>query len=718
LFWEFARKRSSQLSEEKENPREISRWRQYLREEQLGIRMLIALVLLISFTLFIHLREVRIEFLQLNTQAKNYVVAEVDFEFPDRDGTVVLLQQALKDVGPIYMFAPRKIKQARYDFEDMLIHNDSWRRELPSVTFEEMYLGADELQHFLMSARFTDRRTLKKIESLKLSTEHYFIVQTGSNGSIYLPDRFWTEAKDRLMVKKKITPGASDFITTYFHEKKWDFINDTTAQKHIRTAIEEVIPQKYSRVQAGTQIVNKGEDVSESHVAKLQAMKKAIAENRNLLSPLTILGSLLYAGIIMCVGGLYFRVYHREFFYSAQKLALFATIIILTLVLGKLIEYFLIVNTNIIVESIRYPIIIPFAAILLCVLLGSEIALFSSTVLTVVMVLALAVDHNKVLIVNLFAAIITILVARTLRKRKEVFAVCGKVWISILPVFFVFLFGQNLVWASGITDDIASSFLFLLLTAILVVGLLPILESLFGVMTDITLMEYMDPNNELLRRLSIEAPGTYQHSLVVGSIAEAAALSINANGLFCRVATLYHDIGKLFNPHYFTENQMGGFNIHQLLTPVESTQVIIAHVTEGEALARKHGLPQNFIDIILQHHGTTLVYYFYCKQVEQMGGDVDAVDELQFRYPGPKPKTKESAIIMIADTIEAASRSLEEVNEETIEELVERLVADKAEEGQFDECQLTFEELQMVKRTIIKTLSVTRHLRVKYPDRK
>lgn len=706
------------MPEEKENPREISRWREYLREEKLGIRLLIALILLISFTLFIHFREVRIEFLQLNTQAKNYVVAEVDFEFPDKNGTIVLLQQALKDVGSIYMFAPRKVKQVRYDFEDMLIHRDVWREELPTVTFEEMYLGADDIQHFLMSARFTDARTLKKIESLHISTENYFIAKVGKDGAIYLPDQFWTEAKDKLMLKKKITPGAAEFITAYFREVEWNFINDTAAQKQVRTAIEEVIPQKYSRVQAGTQLITKGETISESHISKIQAMKKAISENRNLLSPLTILGSILYATIIMCIGALYFKVFHRDFFFSAQRLALFATIVILTLALGKVIEYFLIVNTNIIVESVRYPIIIPFAAILLCVLLNAEIALFTSTVLTVVMILSLAVDHNKVIIVNFFAAIITILVARTLRKRKEVFAVCGKVWIAIIPVFFVFIFGQNLFWSRGITADLFSSFLFLLLTAILVVGLLPMLESFFGVMTDITLMEYMDPNNELLRRLSIEAPGTYQHSLVVGSIAESAALSINANGLFCRVATLYHDIGKLFNPHYFTENQMGGFNIHQLLTPIESTQVIIAHVTEGEALARKHGLPQNFIDIILQHHGTTLVYYFYCKQVEQMGGDVDAVDEMQFRYPGPRPKTKESAIIMIADTIEAASRSLEEVNEETIEELVERLVADKAEEGQFDECQLTFEELQTVKRTIIKTLSVTRHLRVKYPERK
>jgi putative nucleotidyltransferase with HDIG domain len=227
----------------------------------------------------------------------------------------------------------------------------------------------------------------------------------------------------------------------------------------------------------------------------------------------------------------------------------------------------------------------------------------------------------------------------------------------------------------------------------------------------------MDPNGELLRRLSLEAPGTYQHSLVVGNIAEIAARSIGANDLFCRVAALYHDIGKLFNPHYFTENQLGGFNIHQLLTPLESTHVIIAHVAEGEVLAKKHHLPQSFIDVIREHHGNTLVYFFYCKQIELMDGDPDRVNEKLFRYPGPRPHTKEAALIMIADTVEAASRSLDEVTEEAFVEMVDRLVAEKAEEGQFDECPITFQELGTVKKAIVKALLVTRHLRIKYPGK-
>jgi hypothetical protein len=284
-------------------------------------------------------------------------------------------------------------------------------------------------------------------------------------------------------------------------------------------------------------------------------------------------------------------------------------------------------------------------------------------------------------------------------------------------VIVAFNLMENDFWNLNLMNDLISTFIFVAFTAIFTVALLPILESLFRVMTDMSLMEYMDPNNELLRRLSLEAPGTYQHCLVVGNLAETAARAIGANGLFCRVSTLYHDIGKLFNPHYFTENQLGGFNIHQLLTPLESTQVIIAHVTEGEQLARKYHLPQSFIDIIREHHGTTLVYYFYCKQVELMNGDATKVDEKQFRYPGPKPRSKESAIIMIADTVEAASRSMDEMSEQSITDMIEKLAGEKVEDGQFDYSQLTFEELGIVKKTMIKTLLVSSHIRIKYPSK-
>jgi len=330
--------------------------------------------------------------------------------------------------------------------------------------------------------------------------------------------------------------------------------------------------------------------------------------------------------------------------------------------------------------------------------------------------LSSAFAFDRFLAINIVTGIAAILYSRRMRKRSQIFSVCARLFLISVPVIFAFDLSTKNILAKILLGDVATSFVFLFLTAVIVVGILPSLEAFFGLLTDITLMQLLDPNHPLLRRLCLEAPGTYQHCLVARNLAESAAHAINANGLFCRVSTLYHDIGKLFNPHYFTENQFGGFNIHQLLTPRESAQVIMSHVTEGESLARKHRLPSSFIDVIREHHGTTLVYYFYCKQVEIAGQDVGLVDEKQFRYKGPKPRSRESAIIMIADSVEATTRSLDEISEEILSDVIDQIVKEKIDDGQFDECRLTFEELSSIKRTLIKTLLIAHHMRIKYPS--
>ncbi|MEM8727239.1 MAG: HDIG domain-containing metalloprotein [Chlamydiota bacterium] len=695
--------------------KEKPKWRRYLREGNLGKRLLIGFVILISLAVFIHFKEVRVEMPELDSNAKNYIVSQVNFEFPDKEGTIILRQESARDIGTIFRLDPKALDRWRYRFENDLINHPAWRNLLPKITFEQLYQGADEVKDLMQSLRFTDMRTLQRLESLDLSTPTYHSLPSTFDGrSATLPEGFWENMQKRL-VEKNDGGAMITFILSHMQPMHWSFDKDISTQRNLRRMVEAAVPERLSRIQAGSRIVDQGEKVTQRQIAMVRAMKKVLTEEQKIWDLLPLLSSLIFATVITLTGGFYFRHSQRELITNIYKLFLYATIIILILLLAKVTEVFLLQDTAGSLKVIRYPLFAPLAAILLCVLLNVEIALFSTCFLSVVLGLSLAVDHHRFITINLITGVIAILASRHLRKRKEVFIVCGKVWLCCIPIFFFYNFSENIFWNIFILSDLTSTFAFLALTSILVVGLLPILESLFHVMTDMTLMEYMDPNSELLRRLSVEAPGTYQHSLVVGSISEAAAQAIGANGLFCRVSTLYHDIGKLFNPHYFIENQMGGFNIHQLLTPQESAHVIIAHVVEGEALARKHGLPSHFIDIIKEHQGTTLVHYFFCKQVEQLGGDIGAVDESSFRYPGPKPATKESAIIMMVDTIEAASRSLEEVNEETIAELVNRLIDEKLEDGQFDECRLTFEEFGIIKHSIIKTLTVARHLRIKYP---
>jgi len=694
-------------------------WKDWLGEGHFAKRLAVVILFFIALALFLHFREVRMEVIEQGAVAERYIIGQVDFEFPDEEATLVIKQQSVRDIGAIYRISEKQLRRIRMDFESYLLTRQDWRDTLKKSTFDELYRGADFLEDALASAHFTNSRTLQKMKTYGLSTENYYLYTPENfQEAAPLPKSFWKQIREKVFAAEDFDAETANFILESFENQSWSLQQDTGAERALKQVVQEKVPDQYTQVNAGEHIIDPGEKVTGRHLSMLQSMKDAIGKERNLFAPRTILGSLLLSLIFTVLCLVYFRVNHPDILHSVQKMTLLVTIVILTLIFSKVAEYLLVNKATYLIDIFRYPIIVPFASILIYVLVGGEVALFGSAFLAIVIGVTLAIDHDRFLVINLIASWVTILFARNMHKRKEVFSVLAKVWLCCVPVIIAFNLGQNVFLLSHLIEDLISSLIFMTVISLLIIGLLPLLESIFHVMTDMTLMEYMDPNNELLRRLSVEAPGTYQHCLVVGNLAETAARAIGANGLFCRVATLYHDIGKLFNPHYFTENQLGGFNIHQLLTPLESTQVIIAHVPEGESLARKHKLPQTFIDVIREHHGTTLVYYFYHKQLEQMGRDEEKVDEKLFRYPGPKPHTKESAIIMLADTVEAASRSLDEISEEALNEMVNRLVKEKTDDHQLDECQLTFEELGIVKKTLVKTLAITGHLRVKYPEKK
>src|SRR2546425_5820915 len=267
-----------------------------------------------------------------------------------------------------------------------------------------------------------------------------------------------------------------------------------------------------------------------------------------------------------------------------------------------------------------------------------------------------------------------------------------------------------------------------IVTAMLVGGALPLLEHLFQITTDVSWLELSDLNHPLLRRMTIEAPGTYHHSLVVANLAEAAAEKIGANATLCRVCSYFHDVGKLVKPQYFTENMSFERNPHDDLAPTMSALIIIAHVKEGVDLALKYGLNQEIIDVIQQHHGTSLVFFFYKRALQQQedaraGGkimnireeDIPEVRKETFRYSGPKPQTKESAIVSLADIVESASRSLEKPTPQKIEQLVNELIEERIADGQLDECDLTLGELRFIAERFRFTLMTMLHTRIAYP---
>ncbi len=346
-----------------------------------------------------------------------------------------------------------------------------------------------------------------------------------------------------------------------------------------------------------------------------------------------------------------------------------------------------------------------------------ELALMLSAAVALVVVLSLGHDVASFVIMTAATATAILLLGRVRSRVKLVYVgLCagavatlttiGVSIVSLRPLNMALLTDAGLYGLWGIAAGFAMT------------GLLPFIENIFGILTEISLLELGDVAHPLLQELVRRAPGTYNHSINVASMAEAAAERIGSQGLLVRVGAYFHDIGKMLKPQYFVENQNSGDNRHESLLPAMSTLVIIAHVKDGAELAREHHLPQPIIDFIQQHHGTTLVEYFYRRASEDSERNPDSgeVDENTFRYPGPKPQSKEAGILMLADAVESASRVLVEPTPSRIESLVEEIAMKRLLDGQFDECGLTLRELRAVQDSLVKSLTAVYHGRVKYPD--
>lgn len=301
--------------------------------------------------------------------------------------------------------------------------------------------------------------------------------------------------------------------------------------------------------------------------------------------------------------------------------------------------------------------------------------------------------------------------------------------VSALSAAMVFLTAGSLAALDFLADKLTLPEIFrnagyhagsTFLVGLLIQSLLPLIEKIFRIATSMTLLDYSDANQPLLKKLAMEAPGTFSHSLLIGSIAEAAAEAINRNGLLCRVGAYYHDIGKINKASYFIENDFGSANRHKELSPTMSQLIIVGHVKDGIEMAREYNLPIVLRQFIETHHGTTLIEHFYNEAKKltiknAKGKPVDEPSESEFRYPGPKPRTKEAAIVMLADTIEGAVRSLPEVTPTKVEAVVHTMSMRRLQDGQFDECDLSLRELSKIEASISKTLAAHHHGRIAYP---
>lgn len=452
-------------------------------------------------------------------------------------------------------------------------------------------------------------------------------------------------------------------------------------------------------------IIFKGDIVEGEKLTKLNSIKSEFESqvwsksNYNwIVFGYTILVALSFLMLL-----LFLRKYRIEIFENNNKVTfIFFNIILIVLLITLIVKY-----------DAKYIYVAPIVILplVLKAFFDARLGLFTH-VLTVLLLGFIVPNSFEFIFLQIIAGIVTILTISELYKRANLF-------ISVLQITFVYFLAyfafsiiqegnaQNLVWDKFLYFSLNGA------ATLFVLPLIYIFEKMFGLISDESLKELSNTNSKLLHELAEKAPGTFQHSLQVANLAEACANEIHANSMLVRTGALYHDIGKMDNPMFFTENQSTNVNPHNELTPKDSAQIIINHIIKGVEMAKKNRLPDRIVDFIRTHHGTTLVYYFYRMEQELTGGEVDTK---YFQYPGPIPFSKETAILMMCDSVEAASKSVKEPTTQAFDNLVEKIVNKQMEDGQFMNADITFKELQTIKKVLKKKLKNIYHLRIEYPE--
>lgn len=476
-----------------------------------------------------------------------------------------------------------------------------------------------------------------------------------------------------------------------------NLILDTDKLESVRrAAVQGITP---AMVLQGEIVVRKGDVITRE---RLQILKDLGLQKRT-ANYGRMFGVTWVVLFLLTLVGIYLWQYDREIIEDEGLLALLGLIVIIVAFVIKVLSLIPWQGTG-------YLMPIAFGAMLITLLLDSRLAILITVVFAVIVGLVTG-GELKYVAVALIGGITSILSLGKVTQRSDVTRVGFIVGIANFVTMVAFAF---------INDDMSlakNSYLGLtngIISAIFTIGFLPYLENLFGITSSIKLLELSNPNQPLLRRLLLEAPGTYHHSIIVGNLAEAAAEAVGADGLLARVGAAYHDVGKVRRPYFFVENQLGADNPHDRISPSLSTLIITSHVKEGVELAKQYRLPAMLTDFIKQHHGSDLVKFFYHKALE---GDKDgSIEETDYRYPGPKPQSKETAIVMLADSVEAAVRALSRPTPGRIEGLVRKLIKSRLDDGQLDESDLTLRDLDKVADAFVQVLSGIYHNRIEYPD--
>ena len=566
-------------------------------------------------------------------------------------------------------------------------------------------------------------RTLKEIYGAGIvSTENIQKLHKDSTSAIMIIDDKLANSKptDNIYTVKKAYEYLLSADTTHFNREilrqcslnEYITPNLTFDQQRTQTAKEEML-NNYSwangLVVSGQKIIDRGEIISPETYNILESLRKESIKRSESIdqSRLILAGQILFVGMLMLCFMLYLDLFRKDYYERKGSLSLLFTLIV----------FYSVVTAFMVTHNIFNVYMIPYAMlpIIIRVFLDSRTAFLTHVITILICSISLRFPHEFIL-TQLAAGLVAIFSLRELSQRSQLFRTALLVILTYAAIYFAF----ELMTENGLANDFSKlnvrMYTYFIINGILLLFTYPLLfllEKTFGFTSNVTLVELSNINSDLLRQMSETVPGTFQHSMQVANLAAEAAIR---KSQLVRTGALYHDIGKMENPAFFTENQSGGVNPHKNLNYEQSAQVVISHVTDGLKLADKHNLPKVIKDFISTHHGRGKTKFFYISWKNEHP-DEEPNEEL-FTYPGPNPFSKETAILMMADAVEAASRSLPEYTEESISNLVDKIIDSQVAEGYFKECPITFKDIATIKAVFKEKLKIAYHTRISYPELK
>lgn len=628
-------------------------------------------------------------------------IAKFDFPIYKTDETIKEQEDSLLETyQPYYNYDPAVEKKQVSKFLA------DYQNGIPGLPHNYVRLIADRL-HRLYQAGIMD--TPEYNEAYRDSTSQVRLVSGNSAQSISLACVYSTlSAYEQLFIDEQIAMQRPILqrcnLNNYIEP---NLIYDKGKSETERNDLLSSIPPASGMVMSGQKVIDRGDIVDDYTYRVLSSFEREIKRRSATQTQITntIIGQVIFVTLMVFLFTMYLGLFRRDYFNKPRSIAMLYTLITLFPVVVSLMMR----------HNFLSVYMLPFAMVPIFVRVFMDSRTAFVCHVTMILICTTAVRYQyEFIIIQLVAGLIAIYSLRELTRRAQVFKTAILVGIGSTFVYLALQLMQDNDFSS-MDHDMYYHFVVNAVLLLIAYPMMYIIEKMFGFVSSVTLFELSNTNRGLLRDLSEIAPGTFQHSITVGNLAAEIANKIGANALLVRTGALYHDIGKMKNPVFFTENQ-AGVNPHDTLTYQESARIIISHVTEGVKLAERENLPTIIRDFIVTHHGTGITKFFYIKYKNEH--PEEEVDPAPFTYPGPNPFTREQAILMIADGVEAASRSLPEYTEESISTLVNRMIDHDVTDGYFKECPITFRDLAIAKLVLIERLKAIYHTRISYPEMK